>query len=41
MTYSARILRDAFGEGGNAEAYPGGLYDSVGRFLYVSLDKKF
>jgi hypothetical protein len=32
---------DAFGEGGNAEGYPGGLYDSVGRFLYVSLDKKF
>ena len=31
----------AYGEGGNAEAYPGGLYDSVGRFLYVSLDKKF
>jgi hypothetical protein len=31
----------AFGEGGNAEFYPGGLYDSVGRFLYVSLDKKF
>ena len=32
---------DAFGEGGNAEGIPGGLYDQTGRFVYVSLTKKF
>jgi len=32
---------DAFGEGGNAEGIPGALYDQTGRFVYVSLTKKF
>jgi iron complex outermembrane recepter protein len=32
----------AFGFGqGNANNYPGGLYDNLGRFLYVQLVKKF
>jgi hypothetical protein len=29
------------GFGSNAEGYPGFLYDSTGRFLYVQLSKKF
>ena len=31
----------AYGFGGNGTGYPGFLYDSQGRFLYVSLTKKF
>ncbi|MEO7168546.1 MAG: TonB-dependent receptor [Chthoniobacterales bacterium] len=31
----------AYGFGGNSTGYPGFLYDSTGRFLYVSLTKKF
>src|SRR5206468_10912847 len=31
----------AYGFGGNSTGYPGFLYDSQGRFVYVSLTKKF
>ncbi len=31
----------AYGFGGNSTNYPGFLYDATGRFLYVSLKKKF
>jgi iron complex outermembrane receptor protein len=31
----------SYGEGNNSTGYPGFLYDSTGRFLYVSLSKKF
>ncbi len=31
----------AYGGGGNSTGYPGFLYDSQGRFVYVSLTKKF
>jgi iron complex outermembrane receptor protein len=31
----------AFGFGGNSNGYPGFLYDSTGRFVYVQLTKKF
>jgi outer membrane receptor protein involved in Fe transport len=31
----------ASGDGANAEGYPSHLYNSTGRFLYVSLEKKF
>jgi outer membrane receptor protein involved in Fe transport len=29
------------GSGNNASGYPGFLYDSTGRFLYVQLSRKF
>ncbi len=32
---------NAYGFGGNSTNYPGFLYDATGRFLYVSLTKKF
>lgn len=31
----------AYNGGGNAQGYPGAIYDAVGRFVYVSLTKKF
>ena len=31
----------AYGFGGNSTKYPGFLYDPSGRFVYVSLTKKF
>ncbi|CAN5465540.1 TonB-dependent receptor [soil metagenome] len=31
----------AYGFGGNSTGYPGFLYDATGRFVYVSLTKKF
>ena len=31
----------AFGEGGNANGYPGFTYDATGRFVYARLTKKF
>ena len=31
----------AYGFGGNSTGYPGFLYDSTGRFVYVQLTKKF
>ena len=31
----------AYGFGGNGTNYPGFLYDSTGRFVYVQLTKKF
>ena len=31
----------AFGGFGNSTGYPGFIYDSVGRFVYVQLAKKF
>ena len=31
----------AYNGGGNATGYPGAIYDAVGRFVYVSLTKKF
>ncbi len=36
-----RILRQAYGFGGNSTNYPGFLYDATGRFVYVQLTKKF
>jgi iron complex outermembrane recepter protein len=32
---------DAFNSGGNTDGYPGAIYDATGRFVYVSLTKKF
>ena len=31
----------AYNGGGNADGYPGAIYDATGRFVYVSLTKKF
>ena len=31
----------AYGFGGNSTGYPGFLYDSTGRFIYVQMTKKF
>ncbi|MEO6243808.1 MAG: hypothetical protein ABIQ12_00110, partial [Opitutaceae bacterium] len=46
ITAGVRNLMDwdppqAHGNGGNTSGYPGGIYTSEGRFIYLSASRKF